>query len=496
MEYEEIRLLKQSEKSTVHLVREKGGSQAYVRKRLKGRHEVYRMLQECPHPNLPKLYEVTVSDDFTSVIEEYIEGQSSGTAELSEKQFRQVVRELCAVLEFLHGKGIIHRDIKPSNILLRSEGHVCLIDFDAARTPREGAEQDTRLLGTRGFAPPEQYGFAQTDERADIYALGVTLEHLLGESIRKPRYQKVIRKCMNLDPEKRYQSVREVRQAFFPGGRRGLWTAAVVLAALLGLCAVGLPALRDGQQAENRDGGAGLVVLSVPGNPHWRGETGSVAWGSVPGAGEGNEARYLLRLYRRDTADAPDVDEEGWFHEEVVRFAGDVMDNGELVWNVTPSLGENGFYYFTVAAEGDGVRYADSPFVVSEAFEYTGESAPPLPAPTGLAWRMYEIDDRKRHFAVWDNLDDYEDADFFNVTFYDETGAYVMNNTWPKSQIEEKGYGGISIPAEYLVPGPDKKYRFTVQVYSSRPNEYSSSPMPDPAPEEYYSPWLLATPLE
>ena len=97
MEYEEIRLLKQSEKSTVHLVREKGGSQAYVRKRLKGRHEVYRMLQDCPHPNLPKLYEVTVSDDFTSVIEEYIEGQSSGTAELSEKQFRQVVRELCAV---------------------------------------------------------------------------------------------------------------------------------------------------------------------------------------------------------------------------------------------------------------------------------------------------------------------------------------------------------------------------------------------------------------
>lgn len=218
MEYEEIRLLKQSDKSTVHLVREKGGSRVLVRKKLAGLHPVYQTLQMNPHPGLPRLYEVAITEDSTTVIEEYIEGQTSGKAELSGKQFRQVVQELCAVLEFLHGKGIIHRDIKPSNILLTEECHVRLIDFDAARMPREGAEQDTRLLGTRGFAPPEQYGFAQTDERADIYALGVTLEQLLGDGIRKPRYQKVIRKCRNLDPDKRYQSMRQVRQAFFPGG--------------------------------------------------------------------------------------------------------------------------------------------------------------------------------------------------------------------------------------------------------------------------------------
>nr|WP_296472483.1 protein kinase [uncultured Acetatifactor sp.] len=218
MEYEEIRLLKQSDKSTVHLVREKGGSRVLVRKKLAGRHPVYQTLQKNPHPGLPRLYEVAIAEDSTTVIEEYIEGQTSGEAELSGKQFRQVVRELCAVLEFLHGKGIIHRDIKPSNILLTEECHVRLIDFDAARMPREGAEQDTRLLGTRGFAPPEQYGFAQTDERADIYALGVTMEQLLGETVRKPRYRRVIRKCRNLNPDKRYQSMRQVRQAFFPGG--------------------------------------------------------------------------------------------------------------------------------------------------------------------------------------------------------------------------------------------------------------------------------------
>ena len=203
MEYEEIQLLKQSEKSTVYLVREKGGSRIFIRKRLAGRHPVYQSLQKYSHPCLPELYEVVLSEDSTTIIEEYIEGQTSGTADLTGRQFRRVVRELCSVLEFLHKNGIIHRDIKPSNILLTRDGHVRLIDFDAARMPREDAEQDTRLLGTRGFAPPEQYGFAQTDERADIYALGVTLERLLGEKRRKTHYRHVIRKCTKLDPDRR-----------------------------------------------------------------------------------------------------------------------------------------------------------------------------------------------------------------------------------------------------------------------------------------------------
>ncbi len=491
MEYEEIRLLKQSDKSTVHLVREKGGSRVLVRKKLAGRHPVYQTLQKNPHPGLPRLYEVAIAEDSTTVIEEYIEGQTSGEAELSGKQFRQVVRELCAVLEFLHGKGIIHRDIKPSNILLTEECHVRLIDFDAARMPREGAEQDTRLLGTRGFAPPEQYGFAQTDERADIYALGVTMEQLLGETVRKPRYRRVIRKCRNLNPDKRYQSMRQVRQAFFPGGRRGMWAAAaLILAAIAGLGAAGRSTLRQGADRES-DGGAELTVLPAPGNPHWDGETGTALWDNVPGAGAGDEAWFQMRVYRKDTADAPDVDEDGWYYEDSIRFGGIARNREVIDWNITPWLEENGYYYFTVSATGDGVRYADSPFVVSDVFEYTGESAPPLAAPTGLAWRTYEIDNSKRYFAVWDNLDDYEDNDVFNVAVYDQTGAYVLNNTWSKRMIEEDGHDGIYIEAGYLIPGPNKKYRFTVQVYSARPNEYSSSPMPDPAPEEYYSPWLV-----
>ncbi|MDE7200212.1 MAG: protein kinase, partial [Lachnospiraceae bacterium] len=143
MGYEEIKLLKQSEKSTVHLVREQDGERLFIRKELKGRHSVYLKLEGLTHPYLPKLYEVILTDDSTTVIEEYIEGSGVGSTELSNRQFLNIVRELCSVLEFLHGEGIIHRDIKPSNMILAKDGHIRLIDFDAARIPKDDLEQDT-----------------------------------------------------------------------------------------------------------------------------------------------------------------------------------------------------------------------------------------------------------------------------------------------------------------------------------------------------------------
>ncbi|GHU76516.1 hypothetical protein FACS1894188_09160 [Clostridia bacterium] len=216
-----------SEKEVL-LVRETDGERFFVQKILKGYHYIYSELLNSPHPYLPKLYEVVISDDSTTVIEEYVEGQSLGNAELSEKQLRNAIKELCSVLEFLHSKGIIHRDIKPSNIILANDGHIRLIDFDAAHMTKDNVEQDTRLLGTRGYAPPEQYGFAQTDARVDIYSLGVTLEQLLGNKAQKPRYRWIIRKCTNLNPDKRYQLVKEIKNglAFY---RRSLGTISIII---------------------------------------------------------------------------------------------------------------------------------------------------------------------------------------------------------------------------------------------------------------------------
>lgn len=236
IEYEEIELMKQSENSMVHLVREKETGKFFVRKVMKGHHPVYLTLQDCPHPCLPKIYEIVITEETTTIIEEYIEGRSLGGVNLSGKQFTGVVRDLCLVLEFLHGKGIIHRDIKPSNIIYTESGHICLIDFDAAREPKENREQDTRLLGTRGYAPPEQYGFSQTDVRTDIYSLGITLEQILQGRFQRLRYKRRLRKCAELDPDKRYQSIRQVKRAFFHTSRNILIGFAVFVAAVFFSC--------------------------------------------------------------------------------------------------------------------------------------------------------------------------------------------------------------------------------------------------------------------
>lgn len=179
MEYVVTEVLKESKKGIVQLVRKAGDEQIYVRRILQGRHPVYKLLKDSKHAYLPQIYEVETNDSTTTVIEEYIEESKADRAEISEKQFLNMAKELCSVLQYVHEKGIIHRDIKPSNIIMANDGHIRLIDFDAARIFEELKEQDTTLLGTRGYAPPEQYGFAQTDERTDIYALGVTFEQFL-----------------------------------------------------------------------------------------------------------------------------------------------------------------------------------------------------------------------------------------------------------------------------------------------------------------------------
>ena len=422
MEYRELKELKRSEKSLIQLVRKEDTEQIFVRKILEGQHEVYQALQGCPHPYLPKLYEVTVSDEETTVIEEYVEKKLPEAEKLSDQQFRSIVWELCCVLEFLHGKGIIHRDIKPSNILLAGDGHIRLIDFDAARIYKGEKEQDTRLLGTRGYAPPEQYGFAQTDERADIYSLGMTLEQLLQEKADRHGYRRVIRKCTQLDPEKRYQSVRQVRNAFFRRKWYFRWAAAALLAAALVWRMAPLQAeLPAKALTENAD----LQILPTPENPRWDGETGSGMWGNVPesGDGTGNVVRYKCRLFRKDGNGLPPSENDAWEWENEDVSGNtwiDVDGVPTYIYYFSRALDRNGVWYFAVASVGDNITYADSPWVMSDAFVFTGENAPSLPAPKGLAWSMEQTDKGWMYYATWENLEDYADEDSFNVTVYDK----------------------------------------------------------------------------
>lgn len=158
-------------------------------------------------------------------------------------------RKLCALLEKLHGLRVpvIHRDIKPENIILLPDGGVGLIDFGIARQYREGQEQDTRRLGTRSTAAPEQYGYAQTDRRTDLYALGMTLIWLLSgsydrESLRRmpdvsARLRRVLERAVSFAPESRYQDAASFSAALAGkrSGRRGRIAAlaAALIAAVL-----------------------------------------------------------------------------------------------------------------------------------------------------------------------------------------------------------------------------------------------------------------------
>ena len=230
MTLEGVEILRVSERGRVVLMRDGETGRRYVRKELAGDAPVYQRLQGLRHPYLPAIEEVRREEGRTVILEEYIDGADLAHLTLGQGQLTRILLELCDVLEFLHGQGILHRDIKPSNLMLAADGHLRLIDFDAAREERPQADQDTRLLGTRGYAPPEQYGFAQTDARADIYALGVTFRQLLGPLARKRRWKKLLRKCTALDPKDRYRSVGQIRRAVWLGrARRWLLRPALLL---------------------------------------------------------------------------------------------------------------------------------------------------------------------------------------------------------------------------------------------------------------------------
>lgn len=159
-------------------------------------------------------------------------------------------QQICRLLETLHSQEppIIHRDIKPENILLLSDGSVGLIDFGIARQYKSGQDTDTRHMGTRSTAAPEQYGFAQTDHRTDLYALGMTMiwlstgtyerEALDQASDLSPHFKQALEKAVSFAPEDRYQSAREFSAALAgkPGFSCKRWrpvAAAVILLAVL-----------------------------------------------------------------------------------------------------------------------------------------------------------------------------------------------------------------------------------------------------------------------
>ena len=248
-------IIHKSSRGTVEVFEENGEKR--IRRTVNAELPLYETLKNSECEYLPRIYSVDIAEGKTVVTEEFISGKNLLTANLDEKQIIRAMVQLCAALDFIHNLGIVHRDVKPSNILLSEDGNIRLIDFEAARFVRDDKDRDTRYLGTDGFAPPEQYGFSQTDFRTDIYAAGQTMKILLGSLSAKPKYAKIIRKCTALDPAERYQSAKTLTDTLTNRWEKISISAVLVAAAAVLIFAAFVP--RE-VPAENIPNEVGIVA--------------------------------------------------------------------------------------------------------------------------------------------------------------------------------------------------------------------------------------------
>lgn len=249
-EFTSVRVLKDSQRSRVELLRHEKTGKPYIFRQFAGNGEVYRRLMQVNCPHLPQVLKMEEKDGRVAVLEEYIPGEDLGemleTALFSEQEVRAVARDVLRGLGVLHSLGIVHRDIKPENVVLRDTGAV-LIDFDASRLFKRAQSDDTHVLGTTGYAAPEQFGVAQTDYRADIYAMGILMNMMLtgqhpSKAMAGGSMGKIISRCTMMDPGRRYKDTKALLRALGTNRKKVLLPA--LAAAMLLLAAVFILAFR------------------------------------------------------------------------------------------------------------------------------------------------------------------------------------------------------------------------------------------------------------
>lgn len=203
----------------IYLVQHRENEKIYIKKILDVYNlHIYEYLMEHHITGIPKLYNIYEENGQLILIEEFISGTS--LQEIIDEQSLTIdlivrfIGELCSILENLHDLNppIIHRDIKPSNIIITPYNHVVLIDFNAAKYLNDTSDHDTILLGTKGYAAPEQYGFGSSTPQTDIYALGILLKELsLALPVQTNLFDSIISKCTEMNPSDRIQTVQEVK---------------------------------------------------------------------------------------------------------------------------------------------------------------------------------------------------------------------------------------------------------------------------------------------
>jgi serine/threonine protein kinase len=253
--YSVVSCLKDGERQ-VYLIEDRTGRPAVLKIQPAGREDAlrleYDLLHELRHPQIPLPLSYLEWDGKEYLIREYVEGvslyeQVTAQGPLSPDKVRAVTLSLCQILHYLHSQHppIICRDVKPQNVILDSSGRCHLIDLGTARRHRSEKQGDTVFLGTQVTAPPEQFGYQQTDQRSDIYSLGILMRFLCtgnfdtSSSDVTPNFLgRIIRRCTAFDPKNRYSSVRSVHRTLkYRRLRQGIAAAVGVIltAIILGL---------------------------------------------------------------------------------------------------------------------------------------------------------------------------------------------------------------------------------------------------------------------
>ncbi|MDR0929994.1 MAG: protein kinase [Oscillospiraceae bacterium] len=252
-QYDPLECLANGHQTETLLVQSKADGQLYVAKCSEASAAAPEgsILSRLQHEGLPAYADAFENDAMRITVRAHVPGlpldRYAQEHPLSIAEAVDFCVQLCEILAYIHGQNppVIHRDIKPQNIIIRPDGRLVLIDFDIARLHSDDAQTDTVIFGTRTYAPPEQYGFGQTDCRADLYALGVLLRFLLtgGDEerpIAKP-LMRIIDRCTAFAPKDRYASAKAVRKALLKTQRPTVSRRrAAALCALIALVLAGI----------------------------------------------------------------------------------------------------------------------------------------------------------------------------------------------------------------------------------------------------------------
>ena len=229
--------LKESEDSSTFLVKETATGILCVLKWgrnrqtefLRNEMEIMKKMADRKLSGIPKAYRIFEENGEVYLVREYIEGMSLAQMVLqkggiSEAEICRISRKICQTAEQFQNPNepMIHRDIKPENIVVTPGGEVVFIDFGTMRSYKKDGSRDTFVVGTRGTAAPEQYGYTQTDQRTDVYAIGQTMLYMVSESYEmnqlsecavSRRMKKIIEKACSFEPDKRYGDAAQLRRA-------------------------------------------------------------------------------------------------------------------------------------------------------------------------------------------------------------------------------------------------------------------------------------------